>query len=179
MTTKAASLKRIKQTGVLSLNGLPDDTFPLFTAEGEYHWIPGWDPELIYPNREKTEDGTIFISSDIPGHKTYWLTVSYDPETRRAIYSSVTPDVWIMRLDVACDPGPDDTTIASMTFTFTGLSKAGNNVVEQMFGEKVFEARARQMEQWINHYLAHGKPMEAEAGHKNIHMRISDWLSGN
>lgn len=177
MSTKAAGLKQAKRTGVLHLNGTPDEVYPLFTAQGELRWLPNWDPELIYPDQEETEEGTIFISSHAPDVKTYWLTISYDPETRRTIYANVMPDIWIMRLDIACDPGPNDTTTASMTYTLTGLSETGNKVVEQMFGEEAFQARTRQMEQWINHYLAHGEMAPSHG--RNIHLRISDWLSGH
>ncbi|MBN1122087.1 MAG: hypothetical protein JXJ17_13490 [Anaerolineae bacterium] len=146
------------------LNAPPDITYPLFTAQGEYYWIPGWDTTFIFPEQPDAEPGTCFAHVLVPGKQTYWYTVQYDPELRQTIYVSVTPDIWIMRLDVTCEDGPGDTTIATLKYEFTSLSKTGETVIERLTGQDGSESFGSQIDGWINEYLATGKPVERKRG---------------
>jgi hypothetical protein len=159
MTKKTQELKQITNTGMLNLKGPPDEVFPLFTPMGEYQWIPGWEVELIHPQTPEPQQGTVFVNSHFPDVKTYWLTISYDTEQRLAIYANVTPDVWIMRLDITCEAGSEDNTLAQMTYAMTSLSDHGNKVLDHMFNQESFNERIAQFEKWINFSLVHGKPM--------------------
>ena len=159
MTTNAQEIKQVTHTGILNLKGPVDEIFPLFTPMGEYQWIPGWEVELIYPEAQEPQQGTIFVNSHFPDVKTYWLTIAYDSEQRLAIYANVTPDVWIMRLDITCEEGSDNDTLAKMTYAVTSLSDHGNRVLDHMFNQETFHKRIIQFEEWINYSLLQGKPM--------------------
>ncbi len=149
------------------LNAPPDITYPLFTAQGEYYWIPGWETTFIYPDQPDAEPGTCFAHVLVPGKQTYWYTVQYDPELKQAIYVSVTPNIWIMRLDITCKDNPDDTTIAALKYEFTSLSKMGEKVIERLTGQDGSASFGSQIEGWINEYLATGKSVEEKQGIKS------------
>ena len=48
-STANASAVRLEQQGSFELAMSADAAFPLFSAEGERLWIPGWNPTPIFP----------------------------------------------------------------------------------------------------------------------------------
>jgi hypothetical protein len=139
----------------------------LFTSQGEYNWIPDWETTFIFPDQPDTEPGTIFAHVLVPGKTSYWYTVQYDSELMHTIYISITPDIWMMRLDVTCEAGPDDTTVASLDYQAISLSRNGERVLEKLFGEESPASLVHHMEGWINEYLSTGKPVDGKQGIKS------------
>ncbi len=87
-------MSKIKHQTSFEINRSADDLFPLFSAEGEKLWIPGWDYENIMGSTDLHED-YIFLTRGHhrpehhgsahhrPGHheiaKVIWLVKRYEP----------------------------------------------------------------------------------------------------
>ena len=46
--------------GSLTLKLEPSEAFALFSPEGERLWVPGWQPELLYPQGADWTEGQVF-----------------------------------------------------------------------------------------------------------------------
>ena len=63
---------RIELSGSFELAAPIERVMPLFTAEGERLWAPGWDP--VWPDAEHThEPGEVWTTTGPPS--TTWVTV--------------------------------------------------------------------------------------------------------
>ena len=82
----------VERTAVIHLDGEIDAVFPLFTALGEYHWIPGWKAEFIYPASGEPMTNNVFTTRHADQATTTWVTVDYDPAAHHVEYANVTPD---------------------------------------------------------------------------------------
>src|ERR1044072_8887909 len=57
--------------------------FPLFTAEGERKWAPGWEPVIL---SGAVERGSAFVTRAHSGLETTWIVVDYRPVEGRVSY---------------------------------------------------------------------------------------------
>lgn len=77
---------RVQRTGSFLLAAPIERVRPLFTAEGERAWAPGWDPQ--WADSEHVHDvGEVWSTSGPP--VTTWITVQADEQCVR--YARVAP----------------------------------------------------------------------------------------
>ncbi len=129
-----------------------NDVFPLFSPEGEKLWVPGWDPEFLYPAEAAWEEGQIFRTREETG-EAVWLVTRLDRAQHRAEYHRVEPGRYVARVEVSCRPAPDHGTETSIAYSFIGLSEAGNREIAAMTQE-AYEAKMSQWTEWIDRHLA-------------------------
>jgi hypothetical protein len=118
MTTYA----RVRLEGSVPVALGPADAFALFTPSGERKWAAGWDPWFPAPVEDETEPGTVFQTSQ--HHTTTWIVVACDPH-RAITYSNVSDEGRAGMIHVRCDPDPDGTTVATVTYDITPLNERG------------------------------------------------------
>ena len=116
----------VRRTGRLSVPLLPARAFPLFTPLGERRWAPGWDPLFHFPADGEARAGALFSTRGEDGRETLWVIVDWRPERRRVRYARVTPGLRAGTVEVACAPGPDRTTVATVTYDLAALSPEGD-----------------------------------------------------
>ena len=143
----------VVRTAPLHLDGDPDRVFLLFQPEGERAWAVGWAPEHRWPADGTPREGAVFVTRD-GAVETIWTVVSFAPESRRVVYSRVTPGVRAGTVEVSCSAAPRGGTAARVTYRFTALSTAGNEVLDQ-FTDTMFGEWMRDWEASINRVL-HG-----------------------
>jgi len=116
--------------------------FPLFTAEGERTWAPGWNPEMLSGD---TERGSVFrtVGHD-GGRETVWIVTGYEPHRYRVSYARLVQDSNIGLVDVTCHGSPDGARI-TVTYTLTGLNKDGDAFVREFLSDAHYE---RFIEEW-------------------------------
>lgn len=160
-------MNRISHSKTITLNAVPDDVFPLFTAIGEHYWVEGWNPIYVYPESGEAAVGTIFktqhTSSTLQSHnppESIWVTVEYDPERHVAIYISVTPEVAVVRVDIQCQLSKHNQTRATVTYTLTALGELGRASIAGMTTDR-YQSMMADWERAINYYVAHGEPIFA------------------
>lgn len=116
--------------------------FPLFTAEGEKLWAPGWDPEMLSGDRER---GSVFRTvSHKDSRETVWIVTGYDPERFKVSYARIAQGSNIGLVDVACTPSGDGAEIA-VRYTLTGLNPDGRTFVDTFLSDQHY---ADFIEEW-------------------------------
>jgi hypothetical protein len=136
----------------------PERILPLLTAVGEKAWAPGWEPRVLYRPPEG-DQGTVFMTAE----RTLWRMEEMDLEARRVRYVHVTAGVEVTELEIVLQPDGPERTRARVTYTFTGLSEAGNRGVD----EQTEEHYAKWMREWeteLNHFLTTGQKHSGKHG---------------
>jgi hypothetical protein len=149
--------QRISKAAVITLNGDPDNVFPLFGAFEERKWAEGWDPVLIYPVAEIIDEGTTFKTSG-HGHdemEFLWIVSKYEPADHLIQYLVSTSNrFWTVT--VKCKPADNSRTWAEITYIYTGLNELGNTI-NRFALEKIYKQELKDWEEAINNYLGHKK----------------------
>jgi hypothetical protein len=116
--------------------------FPLFTAEGERAWAPGWEPRVLSGAGER---GSSFITTGIQGRTVTWIVTDYRPSEGRASYARLVKDSNIGLVDVLCVEAAQGGTNVSVRYTLTPVSATGEAFVREFLNEHSY----RQMiEEW-------------------------------
>ncbi len=114
--------------------------FPMFTAEGERAWAPGWNPEML---SGATERGSVFRTTHGP-HETVWIVVDYQPDRHRAAYARIAQGSNMGLVDVVCRESAGGSTI-DVRYTLTGLNKEGDDFVREFLSDAHY---TRFIEEW-------------------------------
>ena len=105
--------------------------FPLFSAEGEKLWVPGWDYENIMHSIDLHED-YIFLTKnhDHASTDAIWLVKRYDPESFLVQFYKVEPEDKVGVITVQCIQIDKRLTEVEVTYEYTGLSEKGDEFVD-------------------------------------------------
>lgn len=121
MTNLQQAGRRISSFGSFELPMSPEQAFPLFTAEGERGWVPGWSPEIL--GQLPQHPGLVFLTN-LDGRQTIWTVLESDSATLTHRYSRVTPghsagivEVELFSINNGCRVG--------VSYNMTALSAGG------------------------------------------------------
>lgn len=115
--------------GAFELPFEAEAAFPLFTALGEMRWVPGWQPELVYPPDGELELDQVFTTGEGAEH-TLWSVIHLDREARLVEYLRVTPGSRLARVTVSVD-AQDEGCRVTVRYLWTVLSPAGQGAVDE------------------------------------------------
>jgi hypothetical protein len=119
---------RVRRSGSFTVHGSMPDIVPLFTAEGERAWVPGWEPAFPLTDH-RHERGEVWTTNGAPG-RTIWVTAQRRADG--ALFARVTPDVSAGLVDVRCYPGASATTEVVVEYDLTALGPAGTVALEHL-----------------------------------------------
>ena len=105
--------------------------FPLFSAEGEKLWVPGWDYMNIMGSTDLHED-YIFLTKnhDHASTDAIWLIKRYEPENYFIQLYKIEPEDKVGVVSVRCIQKDKNLTEVEVTYQYTALSKMGNEFIE-------------------------------------------------
>jgi hypothetical protein len=104
----------------------PERIFPLLCPVREFDWIPNWTCEVIHSVSGVAEDGCVFrTKSSRDGGKMTWVVSVYEPPLRIE-FSSVAPDVFVMRLKIRLAPDGQERTLVRWRREYLSLSESGD-----------------------------------------------------
>src|SRR3954462_9980080 len=109
---------RVTLTGSFTLPAPVDRVMPLFTAEGERAWAPGWEPS--YADSSAHEVGQVWTTTGPP--ETTWVTVEADDA--RVRYARVAAGYSAGIVTVTCRASDDGTEVTT-SYDMTALSPEG------------------------------------------------------
>lgn len=119
--------------------GLPlAEALPLFTAEGERRWVPGWQPRYPAPVTDDTAPGTVWLTESEHG-LTHWVVA--ERSASGYTYARTVPGftAGTVRIDAR---GDGDATHVTVTYRLTALRPEAEAYLdefaaqfEQMLGE--------------------------------------------
>jgi hypothetical protein len=149
------SPRQVSRVYTQKLAAPPERILPLLTPLGEKAWAHGWDPVIRY-QAPAPGIGTLFATRHHGDPAdTIWLLETFDEARRHVRYLHVTPGSDVTEIDIRLEPAPGapDRTEAVVRYTYTGLSEAGNALVDS----KTEEHYHRFMTEWesqLNDHLA-------------------------
>jgi len=121
------------QVGTFHLNAPRERVFPLFTAEGERSWAPGWEPRILSGSGER---GSAFITTGHHGSTVTWIVTDYRPAEGRVSYARLVQDSNIGIVDVICTEPTSGGTDISVRYTLTPVTEAGQSFVAQFLSDQ-------------------------------------------
>jgi hypothetical protein len=139
-------------SGRLEIPAPLETTFELFSPEGERLWVPGWNPELLHPPGVSWQAGLIFRTREELG-EAVWVVTLLDRERHEVEYVRVEPGRYVAKVRVGCrgrSAGPTDVRV---TYTFVGLSEAGNREIAAM-SQAAYEQKMMRWQEWIDSHLS-------------------------
>jgi hypothetical protein len=140
------------------LNGDIATVFPLFGPIEEKKWSRGWDPQIV-AGGASLQDTVFTYSHD--GLTATWIVTEWDESRHRVTYAVFVPENRAMTIRIACTPEGAKTR-ATVTYTFTALSQAGNNALHD-FEQQDFSQRILHWQKAIDHYLKTGTQWEGDS----------------
>jgi hypothetical protein len=132
------------------VNAPIDVAWPLFGAQRERAWAPGWDPVFLWPEGTMDQQGSVFKIAH-GGKTAIWITTSFDQaEKNRVQYVYVRPEVVSTVITLKLTPsGP--ATHVTVTYERTALTTAANETVREMAAHD--RVSGPEWGQQINDYL--------------------------
>lgn len=154
--------RRVTRTRVQTYAAPPAVVFPLHGPREEAEWAVGWSPEMIHPAAGGPPSrGTVFLTRH-GGAEAVWILTRWDPAQGRVEYVHVSQGRDVTEIDIRVSGPEAGPTRVEVTYTWTGLSRAGNAFVEG----QTEEAFARMIDEWqeeLAHYIRTGRKLERHA----------------
>jgi hypothetical protein len=149
---------RISRSSTIMLNAPITEVFPLFGPIREKDWAYGWNPEVLFSKSPLVEEKMIFRTPAADGPYT-WVVTRYEP-ARHLVEYLVSAQARVWFIAVSCK-AQQQMTVASVTYTYTGLTAEGNAINEKAMQE-MFRHDLRDWEEAINHYLLAGTALHPD-----------------
>lgn len=130
-------------------NAPMSEVAPLFGADKERVWAPGWSPQFVHPIPATDVEGMVFtVKHD---HlKAAWVNTVFDPEAGRMRYVYVIPDALVTLITIQLTPQGDQTHV-DVEYERTALSNDANEHVRRMAdGDRT---SGPEWEKQVNEYL--------------------------
>jgi len=130
-------MNRIKHTEEFQIDQPADVLFPLFSAEGETRWVPGWNYKNIMGHNDLHED-YIFVTEnhDHALGEAVWLVKRYQPETHYVQFYKVEPVYRAGIITVKCNAISKSKTRVRVSYEYIALSEKGNDFIDSFTDEK-------------------------------------------
>lgn len=132
-------------------NGSLERTAPLFGAEEERKWAPGWDPRFIHPQPARDQPGMVFQVSHGELTST-WVNTAFDLAAGHVQYAYVLHDAMVTTIDIRMARQAADKTGVTVVYERTALLPEANAHVQHF--AKGDEKAGKEWEAQINDYLA-------------------------
>ena len=146
-------MKSISHTKAFEMAIPIADLFPLFSPEGEKHWVPGWDYENVMGTTELSEDYVFLTKSHDHGTKdAIWIVKRYDPKLHLIQFYKVEPEDKIGLVTVRCTELEAERTKVQVTYKYVALS-ATAEVFVSAFSENAYEEFIGEWQTLLSNYF--------------------------
>jgi hypothetical protein len=127
----------------------PSEVAPLFGANEERKWAPGWEPEMLYPKPASDKQGMVFTVKH-GGRSAFWINTELNLRDGRVQYVYVIPETMATTITLRLSAVGNETRV-EVKYERTALSVEGNASVKHMAEQ---DRRAEtEWETQVNGYL--------------------------
>jgi hypothetical protein len=126
-----------------------DRVAPLFGADRERRWAPGWQPRFVHPLPASDRRGMVFTVSH-GGHESIWVNTALDLAHGLVQYVYVVPGTMATLITVRLEAAGAQTRV-SVEYQRTALSEAAGSHVRALSDED--ERSGASWERQINEHL--------------------------
>jgi len=146
-------MKSITHTKAFKMNVPIADIFPLFSPEGEKHWVPGWDYENVMGTTELSDDYVFLTKTHDHGTSdAIWIVKKYDPKLHFVQFYKIEPGEKIGVVTVKCTELEASKTMIRVTYKYLALSKGGEEFIT-VFNESTYEEFIDEWQKLLTNYI--------------------------
>ena len=131
--------QQVSRTGSFDLPCSADAALPLFSPEGERHWVKGWNPQPVFPETIEFRRNTVFRHGG-DEEEAVWTIIDADRETHRAEYVRVATSSHTAHILVAIEPLASDRCRVTVSYTITAFGAHRKHLLDA-FSEAAYAAR--------------------------------------
>ena len=129
------------------------DIFPLFSPEGEKHWVPGWDYKNVMGTTELSDDYVFLTKTHDHGTSdAIWIVKKYDPKLHFVQFYKIEPGEKIGVVTVKCTELEASKTMIRVTYKYLALSKGGEEFIT-VFNESTYEELINEWQKLLTNYF--------------------------
>jgi len=129
------------------------ELFPLFSPEGEKHWVPGWDYKNVMGTTELSEDYVFLTKTHDHGTTdAIWIVKKYDPESHFVQFYKIEPEDKIGVVTVKCFKLETKKTKVQVEYKYIALSATGEKFISQ-FSESAYEEFIGEWQTLLSNYF--------------------------
>ncbi len=146
---------RLISSYVQTIDGTPDEVFPLLCPVREAEWVDGWVGRPVHaPSGVAEADGVYATRHDGEAEETLWLVTRFDRAAHEIEFATFVPGRQVFRLAVAVRPLGPARSAVSIRYVRTGISAAGNAILAELERTDGDSAMMREWEADMNRYLS-------------------------
>jgi hypothetical protein len=138
-----------------TVSARPSDVFPLLCPVREYDWIPGWNCRMVYSESGFAENNCIFRTDFPRGFEEIFVVSRYEP-TNAIEFVIVSPEAYVMKMDIALRAAENGATELLWTHTLTGLTETGNAFIEN-YNDEAYAKMMERLSGVLEHFCKTGK----------------------
>jgi len=133
-------MKSARHTKTFEMSVPIEELFPLFSPEGEKHWVPGWDYKNVMGTTELSEDYVFLTKTHDHGTtEAIWIVKKYDPGLHFVQFYKIEPGDKIGVVTVECLELEAEKTKVQVTYEYTALSATGEKFISE-FSDSAYQA---------------------------------------
>ena len=146
-----ATLAHTRTEFHFTANAPLEKTAPLFGADAERNWAPGWNPKFVYPQPAHDQQGMIFQVAHGEMTST-WVNTVFDLGAGHIQYAYVLGDAMVTTIEIHLTRQATDKTGVNVVYERTALLPEANQHVRHF--ENGDAKAGEEWERQINEYLA-------------------------
>lgn len=147
-------MNRVKHSADFQIAQPPEVLFPLFSAEGEKSWVPGWDYTNVMGGTDLHED-YVFITKDHDhaASDAIWLVKRHEPNKYLVEFYKVEPENKVGVITVQCTALSETNTNVNVIYEYITLSDKGTEFIRS-FTNQEYENFIGEWQQLLETYFA-------------------------
>lgn len=123
-------MRTVKHTASFEIQQPAKVLFPLFSAEGERQWVPGWDYENIMGDTVLREDYVFVTKNHSHGAvDAIWIVKRHEPDNYLVQFYKIEPGEKIGIIAIQCFELGERLTRVQVSYEYRGLSASGNEFI--------------------------------------------------
>ncbi|UCF94951.1 MAG: hypothetical protein JSW39_12630 [Desulfobacterales bacterium] len=151
--------QRIVRAYRQAINATPAKVFPLLCPVREGDWLDGWQYKMIYSESGLVEEGAVFSTPSENEEDTVWIVTKHDAKKHEVAFARFTPNSRTCVLKIAVKPIDENGSYVDVSYTYTGITPAGNDSIANLTEEAFLEA-VTFWEKSMNYFLETGERLK-------------------
>ena len=146
-------MKSISHTKTFEMALPIEELFPLFSPEGEKHWVPGWDYKNVMGTTELYEDYVFLTKTQDHGTTdAIWIVKKYDYRSHFVQFYKIEPEDKIGVVTVKCFEVETKKTKVQVKYEYIALSATGEKFISE-FSESAYEEFISEWRTLLSNYF--------------------------
>ncbi len=147
----APTLAHIRNEFSFTVDAPFEQVVPLFGANEERKWADGWDPQFVYPNPARDQQGEVFKVAH--GQNTsVWINTALDLTAGHIQYAHVLNDAMATLIDIHATRQGLNQTAVTVVYERTALIPAANEHLQHF--AKGDASAGKEWSEALNGYFA-------------------------